>query len=222
MSTRLDTAMTAARVDDAQLDTPAVRAALTDLEVAILGTPAGRRTTARRRARVGAVIGAVALTVGIGIPAAASYVSLQTGKKDTDGSEVWHMDSPDAPAAFTKFSHDYPLAPGYSPAAMGKDLAVRTPAAESELGFRSDVYLYSMCSWERSWLTARATSDASAETRAAAALLDLDRRAHHPVALFSTGNMLVLVGQVQQGVRADQPAVVQRDVKLNCDYRSMR
>lgn len=223
MSSRLDQALTRARVDDDQLDTPPVRAAINLLGTAIVDPAVdGPRSTTSRRTKIGAVIGAAALTLGVGIPAAADYVSLNSGQKDTDGSEMWRLDSPDAPVAFTKLSRDYPLAPGYSAVKMGQDLAGSVPSAESELMFRSDVFLYSMCTWERSWLTARTSGDVAARKRSSAALLDFDRRANQPVKLFTRGNVRSFVGELQQSVRADQPYLVERDVRINCDYRSMR
>ena len=171
----------------------------------------------RRRRRVWVGVGATVLLTGLAGPAAAQWVALHTGVNDSmTHSEEWRMDSPEAPAALKAFTKDYPLAPGYRPKPMIEQFMQKN-AQMPETAVRQYVWQWSRCTWEQTWLDARAKNDQKAETAAATVLASFPNRSHHPVPLFDYGtNNYDDAEELAQAVTSD-PDVVAQNVEVNCE-----
>ena len=178
-------------------------------------TSASDRSRRRRRAWVGAGITAL-LTGVVAGPAAAEWVSVHTGVTDSmTQSEEWRMDAPDAPAALMAFTSDYPLAPGYTTKPMVTQFTQKN-AQMPELGARQYVWGWSQCTWEQTWLNARATKDAKTETAAAAMLASFPDRSRQPVPLFDyRTNNYDDAERLAKAVTSDPDLIVQA-VAVNC------
>ena len=93
------------------------------------------------------------------------------------------MDSPEAAAALKEFTKDYPLAPGYRTKPMVEQFMQKN-AQMPETAVRQYVWHWSRCTWEQTWLDARAENGRKAETAAASMLASFPDRSHRPVPLY--------------------------------------
>ena len=195
-----------------------------------LGPGPDRQRSKIRRRVTAAVVGLMALGAGVsGGPAFADWVGLHTGNYDTGpllhrspktpDREYWRMDSPELVPHLRAWEQDYPLAPGYSLDPLIDNYAQREDTQMEAAGFRTDVFLYSECTWIDVWVKADRTGDTAARNEAtqglAATVAKLDRPA--PIDLDEPGRafLVQLVGAAREG----DANPLQQEHRINCDWQ---
>lgn len=173
------------------------------------------------------------VVVGVGAggaPAFAEWVGLRTGeyetgslfhpKPKTPDREYWRMDSPELVPHLRAWEQEYPLAPGYTLDPLITSYATNFKNSEMPAaGFRTDVFLYSECTWVDAWLTADRARNTTAKTKATEGLAATVAKLDTPVRIgLDPGGRAFLIDLVA-AAQQDNPAPLKREHRLNCGWK---
>lgn len=173
-----------------------------------------------RRRRV--ITAAVAVSVSLAAPAAASWVGARTGlfgavgMTENDGTEWLRKESPEMAAAIDRQGRDYPLPPGGTFAGVVDRLG-RNPGLIQDSGVRMMVAWESVCQWERLWLSADDMGQADMKHHAGSVLQDA---ATWPIfTLHDGGGVVQSRAEVGSAAIEGRRGPVEQDFRANCPDR---
>ncbi len=214
---------------DSDLDTPEINNALAALRPSIKITPAPapstlRRFTPGRRRRtrriVAAVTAAIAVpAIALATPAAADWVSMRTGTYDvsvgeprTPEREMWRFNSPETAQVLRAYAAEYGLAPGYSIEPMVNYYAGQNSEMFA-VGFRSAVIVWSVCTWNLTWLDADRAGDAATQR---IAVTRIRRNADREESLGYFADQVAAIRQVADAAEAGRESALVAWQAENC------
>jgi hypothetical protein len=159
----------------AQAMTPEMTTALDDLGQSIIADGIASKSKKLSRRRYLAVAGIAAVSLSIGVPAAADWLGVRTGlfgeagHTENDTTEWLRLDSPELDAIVDQFGTKYPLPAGGDWTETKKNLhgsGNGESGLMQESGVELTVAMNAQCQWQRSWLNANAAGDQPAQTTA--------------------------------------------------------
>lgn len=191
-------------------------------------TEVPRRGAKVRRRVTGAVAGLVVVGLGAGAaPAFADWVGLHTGEYDTGprsapqpktaDREMLRLNSPELARQLQAWEQTYPLAPGYSldPLLDGYANVKRSEATAAMA--HDDVFFFSQCTWVDYWLTADRDGDTAAKRAATNGLAGTVAKLDSVLTLDKPGR--AYEGELVDAAQADKVAALQRERRINCDWK---
>jgi len=183
-------------------------------------------STARRSRRKTAIRTVVATSVilaaGTGVAAAAGLIDMHTGvfgkpgMTESDTSEYLNSAGAQVPELMRSYVEEMPLAPGYD----AEPLIERFTSGENVIvqaaGLRGQVFGWSSCSWELTWLNAHAAGDTAAQADATAMLSQIPDWPIVPI-IDGDGGLTATVDRIARAATAGDPGPIQQDTAVNCD-----
>jgi hypothetical protein len=183
----------------------------------------GRRGNAIRTA----VVTSVVLVAGTGVAAAAGFIDAHTGvfgepgMTENDTSEYLDSAGVQVPELMRSYTVEMPLAPGYDVEPLIERFTTAGHGMVQEAGLRGQVFAWSSCSWELTWLDARAAGDSVAQAEATAVLGQIPDWPIVPL-VDGDGSLTATVREVADAAAAGDPGPIQQDTAVNCDSTFLR
>jgi hypothetical protein len=183
------------------------------------GEPArrSRRKTTMRTAIATSVI----LAAGTGAAAAAGFIDMRTGvfgepgMTENDTSEYLNSTGAETPALMRSYVEEMSLAPGYSADPLIERFTSGENVIVQAAGLRGQVFAWSSCSWELTWLDAYAAGDTAAQADATHVLSQIPDWPVLPV--VDGGGVTATFREIANAATAGDPGPIQRDAAINCD-----
>lgn len=181
----------------------------------------------RRRALHTVVATTVVLAAGTGVAAAAGLLDMHTGvfgepgKTENDTSEYLNSTGAETPALLRSYVQEMPLAPGYSADPLIERFTSGENVVVQAAGLQAQVFAWSTCSWELTWLDARAAGDTVAQAEATAVLREVPGWPVVPV-IDGDGRLTATFRGIADAATAGDPGPIQQDTAVNCDSLFVR
>lgn len=169
-----------------------------------------------------AIATTVILAAGTGVAAAAGLIDMHTGvfgesgMTENDTSEYLNSTGAETPALMRSYVEEMPLAPGYSADPLIERFTSGENVIVQAAGLRGQVFAWSSCSWELTWLDAHAAGDTAAQADATDVLNQIPDWPVVPL-VDGDGSVTATFRSIAKAATAGDPGPIQRDAAINCD-----